>query len=309
MNYPFFKEGSYTFFTREAILAGGTFFPKMLNIEPTNECNLACVMCPRRLSSTPLGRMPLELYRRIIDGIASSCRQLDWLTLHNDGEPLLHPDIGEMVRYAKATGVARYVHFNTNGLLLGRETALALVEAGLDDLTVSVDAVTRETYAAVKGGGELETVVANTLGLMELKEEMGRRTPRVRAKIIEMEATRDEIVPFRRFWEGRVDEVQVQPLHNAAGFLPGGGGVTVERRYPCSLLWYAMSVRWNGEVAPCCVDLSGENVMGDLRCQSVEEVFLGRFQAYRLAMEEGRFGDLRPCATCTVWRSGIDLFG
>ncbi|MFH1985884.1 MAG: radical SAM protein [Pseudomonadota bacterium] len=309
MNYPFFKPGSYTFFTREAIFQGGDDYPKMLNIEPTNHCNFNCVMCSRRRSGRPLGFMSLDLFDAILADIRRCKKTIRWLTFHNDGEPLLHPDLAEMVRMAKSSGGVEHVHFNTNGQLLTEDKAAALVEAGLDDLTVSIDALTPETFARVKRAGDLETVTANTRRLMAVKRALGRPTPWVRAKIIDMPLTAGELDGFCDFWRPLVDEVQVQPIHNAGGGIGVDAPAGSAERYPCALPWYALAVNWDGTVSPCCVDLSGENIVGDLRVDTLQAVFVdGPIRTYREKMRSGQEASLSPCAGCNVWKNGVNIF-
>jgi MoaA/NifB/PqqE/SkfB family radical SAM enzyme len=309
MNYPFFKPGSYTFFTREAIRQGGDDYPQMLNIEPTNHCNFNCVMCSRRRSGRPLGYMSLDLFDAILADVRRCRKTIRWLTLHNDGEPLLHPDLAAMIHMAKSSGGVEYVHFNTNGQLLTEDTAAALVQAGLDDLTVSIDALTPETFTRIKRAGDLETVAKNTRRLMAIKRKLGRPNPRVRAKIIDMPQTTGELAGFCDFWRPLVDEVQVQPIHNAGGGIADVAPAAALDRYPCALPWYALAINWDGTVSPCCVDLSGENIVGDLRRETLQAVFRhGPIQTYREKMLNGREAELSPCAGCNVWRNGVNIF-
>lgn len=307
--YDFFKPGSYTFFTREAIREGGVNYPKMLNIEPTNHCNFNCIMCSRRRSDRPLGYMSLDLFDTILADVHRCGKTICWLTLHNDGEPLLHPDLPEMIRMAKSSGVVAYVHFNTNGQLLSEESATALIQAGLDDLTVSIDAFHPKTFARIKRAGDLATVAANTRRLMDIKKRLGRPNPWVRAKIIDIRLTAGELDDFCDNWRPLVDEVQIQPLHNAGGQIAIDAAAHDHERYPCALPWYALAVNWDGTVSPCCVDLSGKNIVGDLRRESLQEVFMdGPIRTYREKMRAGKADELSPCAGCNVWRNGVNLF-
>lgn len=308
MNYSFFKPGSYTFFSHQAIRQGGLNYPKMLNIEPTNLCNFNCVMCSRRQSGRPRGFMSLDLFDAILEDARRRRKTIRWLTLHNDGEPLLHPDLAAMVHMAKSSGVVEYVHFNTNGQLLNEDTAAALVKAGLDDLTVSIDALTQETFVRVKRAGDLQTVVENTRRLMAVRAKLGRSNPWVRAKIIDMPLTTGELAGFRAYWSRRVDEVQVQPVHNAAGGIATDSAFDTQKRYPCSLPWYSLAINWNGTVSPCCVDLSGENIVGDLHQETLQAIFVrGPIRRYREKMLNGRESELSPCADCNVWRNGVNI--
>lgn len=309
MKYPFFKESSYTFFNRDVIIDGGMDYPKMLNIEPTNECNYYCVMCSRQFLQRPIGMMSFDLYCSIIDDVVKNNKTIKWLTLHNDGEPLLLPDIAKMVQYARNSGAVEYVHFNTNGHLLDGNMAVALIEAGLDDLTVSIDAQTQETFASVKRAGSLDTVTGNVIQLLEIRNKLSKKNPWVRAKIIDMPITHKEINAFKEFWTPLVDEVQIQTIHNAAGALSAEKNQSHSDRYPCSLLWYAMAINWDGTVSPCCVDLSGKNIIGDLKNENMRQIFVhGKIKTYREKMLQGLEEELSPCNNCDVWRNGVNLF-
>ncbi|MFH1177589.1 MAG: radical SAM protein [Acidobacteriota bacterium] len=93
---------------------------RWVQIEVTNHCNLACTMCSNPLSQRPRGLMSREVFhealRQIPDG---SLHRLGLISL---GEPLLHPDLELFASCARPK--AREVFTSTNGLLLGRDTAL-----------------------------------------------------------------------------------------------------------------------------------------------------------------------------------------
>ena len=76
-------------------------FPLVLNIEPTNDCDLYCYYCPRLKSKKPIGYIDFNLAKKIIDEAASYPR-LTMLNFHKDGEFLLHPQIDAMIKYAES---------------------------------------------------------------------------------------------------------------------------------------------------------------------------------------------------------------
>ncbi len=96
--------------------------------------------------------------------------------LHGLGEPLLNPDLFEMVRYLKARGV--YVLFNSNALALNERRRRELVECGLDEYRISFDASRPETYKLIRGIAGLEKVKRNILALTGLLKE-ARHGPKV----------------------------------------------------------------------------------------------------------------------------------
>ncbi|MEI7905183.1 MAG: radical SAM protein, partial [Candidatus Firestonebacteria bacterium] len=84
-------------------------YPRIVAIEPTSLCNLKCTMCPVHSSGgkenkRAAGMMKFGLYKRIINQLPE--KEKVNLVLHGYGEPLLHPEIAEMVAYAKKAGIA-----------------------------------------------------------------------------------------------------------------------------------------------------------------------------------------------------------
>jgi len=111
------------------------FAPFLVQVVVTRRCNLSCTYCDEFDDHSP--PVPTDLLKRRIDQI----RKLGaWSIEWSGGEPLLHPDLCEITRYAKGKGFTR-VMLLSNGFLLSQESIQALNQAGLDDLQVSVDGV------------------------------------------------------------------------------------------------------------------------------------------------------------------------
>src|SRR5260370_38037935 len=113
--------------------------PVCLYLEVTNRCNLLCTTCPRTYEELePPADMSWDLFTSIVDQAAGLARAV----LHGVGESMLVANLPKMVRYLKDRGV--YVLFNTNGTLLSERHGRALIDGGLDELRVSLDASDRE---------------------------------------------------------------------------------------------------------------------------------------------------------------------
>ncbi|HHT9151318.1 MAG TPA: radical SAM protein, partial [Candidatus Wujingus californicus] len=91
-------------------------FPIRFNIEPTNYCNLHCSMCPRELNR-PFGYMDFNLFQKVINESILYGKRLI-ITINKDGEPLLHPELPRMIKYANDKKAAYKINFYTNGILL-----------------------------------------------------------------------------------------------------------------------------------------------------------------------------------------------
>ncbi len=137
-----------------------------LYIEITSACNLDCQMCVRRTWNEPIGHMPLDTFENLMEQVAELPTP-PIIHLSGYGEPMFHPDFLEMVRLAKATGAQ--VEITTNGLLLDRETAAALIDLDLNRLMVSIDSVTPEEYADIRVHSDFDRVIKNMHNLRRLK--------------------------------------------------------------------------------------------------------------------------------------------
>jgi len=128
-----------------------------LYIEPTSRCNLNCVMCSRNdWSDKQLGDMTAELFERTIIQIPDTVKRI---VFGGIGEPLFHPDIAAMVARAKATECT--VEVISNGSLLDESMSRALVEAGLDRLWISLDALDSKRYGQIRCGADYATIMDN----------------------------------------------------------------------------------------------------------------------------------------------------
>ena len=142
--------------------------PRSLYVETTSRCNSKCQTCILTFGGRePARDLTLAEFRRIVDQFPV----LERVVLHGIGEPLLVRDLPAMIRHAKARGAQ--VLFNSNAITLTRRWQEALVDAGLDELRVSLDASTRATYARIRGVDALDRVLDNLERLARLKGELG----------------------------------------------------------------------------------------------------------------------------------------
>ncbi|MGH1588544.1 radical SAM/SPASM domain-containing protein [Methylobacterium phyllosphaerae] len=182
--------------------------PVCLYLEVTNRCNLLCTTCPRTyVELEPPADMSWALFTRIVDQLPDLSRAV----LHGVGEPMLVKDLPRMVRYLKARGT--YVLFNTNGTVLSEKNGRALIEAGLDELRVSLDASTRASYITVRGKDYFERILKNVRAFRAMQEREGHTKPRVSAWLTGLKETLPELPAFVRVAaEAGVKEVYLQRL-------------------------------------------------------------------------------------------------
>jgi MoaA/NifB/PqqE/SkfB family radical SAM enzyme len=177
--------------------------PVCLYLETTNRCNLLCTTCPRTFEALePPGDMSWELFTRIVDQFPSIAR----VVLHGVGEPMMVPALPRMIRYLKDRGT--YVLFNTNGTLLTRRKGQELIDSGLDELRVSIDAAEPEAFKLVRGRDMFTRIVRKVSAFRAMQRELAADRPRVSLWLTGLKETVDQLEDFVRLAH-RIDVAEV----------------------------------------------------------------------------------------------------
>ncbi|GAB4279823.1 MAG: radical SAM protein [Candidatus Rifleibacteriota bacterium] len=277
-------------------------FPMILNIEPTNRCNLACSFCPRKTSQRPEYDLDWSLFLRLVAELKKEGPILR-VFLQKDGEPLLYARLVEMVEILRKINAARVIAVITNGVLLTEEKFLGLAAAGLDDLIVSIDANRAEDYKLLKGADCYDKVVGNVLNAIHLKKKLGLIRPNIKVRMVERAGQQSEVKIFKKFWHGKADFVDITPFHTWLGAVDDERCYNVTDRYPCSLLWYTGVVNSDGRVSPCCIDYDCAGCLDDLAGKSFREIWNGRsFNKLRRLHLLGKYHETSICGPCEYWQ-------
>jgi MoaA/NifB/PqqE/SkfB family radical SAM enzyme len=182
--------------------------PVCLYLETTNRCNLLCTTCPRTFETLePPGDMSWELFTRIVDQLPNIAR----VVLHGVGEPMLVKELPRMIQYLKDRGA--YVLFNTNGTLLNAKRGRELVDTGLDELRVSLDAADDKTFLLVRGRNYFNRICRNVRAFTEMQAREGLDQPRVSLWLTGLKETVAQLPDFIRLAHDiGVKEVYLQRL-------------------------------------------------------------------------------------------------
>ena len=163
--------------------------PEKLQVEVTASCNLRCRMCIVRYRPTlpRSASMSFADFRPLLDAMPS----VRELVLQGIGEPLLAPDLYEMIAYASARGI--FVEFNSNATLLTRRAGERLIDAGLGALHISLDGASKETYEFVRDQASWETVERNIAGFVALLHECQATRPKLSLVMVLMRRNLHEL--------------------------------------------------------------------------------------------------------------------
>lgn len=281
-------------------------YPWGVDIGVTNLCNAECIMCPHS-KLKKMGTMNMALYKKIID----NCKKIGIkiVTLSFFGEPFLDKTLIEKIIYAKERGM--FVAFYSNASLLTEELAKKIINSGLDGITISFDGYSKETYEKIRKKLKFDVVKKNVLNLIETRRKMGKSNPNINLVLVELEENKNEIKQFYKEWKNKVDSINIINMRNWANDIQKEGTKDSfhfnkkMKRKPCALIWQKMVVDWNGDVVLCCDDWNHSTVLGNLKKQTIEEVWKGeKLKKIRGAHAKGEFWRIPLCSGCnkkSIW--------
>ncbi len=292
-------------------------YPPILMIEPTNLCNLKCPLCPSGKGDLKRrkGYLDLDLYKKVIDEIGNKSLMI---ILWNQGEPFLHKDIIEMIVYAKKYGL--FVMISTNANIIPHPEEL--VRSGLDNLIVSLDGVTQETYNKYRINGNINKVIDNSSALVAAKKKLNLRTPLIKWQFLVMKHNENEIDSLKKMAAKiGVDTVvlktvQIYEKSDIEEFLPlndkyrrykiEGDDFTLRKtiKNRCRRIFTQPVVNCDGEVAICCFDKDNELKIGNIADKSLWELWHSKaFNAVRNTI----LHDRKKIPICLNCGEGIKL--
>jgi MoaA/NifB/PqqE/SkfB family radical SAM enzyme len=267
--------------------------PLKLWIETSSRCNLECPLCLNSsLDADEKKDMDPGLFKDIIDQAAGTVLSIN---LFHRGEPLMNPHIADMIRYASGSGLKTSLH--TNGTLLQGKVLGEILFSNLDHLSFSFDGYSPDVYQKNRKGAEFDKTLKNIISFLEQKKKHGRKLP---FTVIQVMAESDDRAKddFLKNFKGLpLDRIIERKPHNWGGLIQdrtaeGPTGL-------CTFPWYSLTILHDGRVSICPQDFMGKLIAGDLKKESLSDVFNGNnMAAIRKEMISKAFYRQRPCADC-----------
>jgi radical SAM protein with 4Fe4S-binding SPASM domain len=275
-------------------------FPLHLDIEPTNVCNLRCPFCATTHNRYQKGFMKEKTWKAILDEGGEN--GLYSLKFTFRGEPLLHKDLPEMVRYAKEAGVMD-VYFNTNAVRLDELMIRELIDAGLDRISISFEGYTKEVYEKYRVGAIFENVVKNIETLRDIKKELGSDKPLTRIQTVLVPELQGKSKEYTEFWESRSDEVAYLDMKDEEGN-PNHMGIISD--WACPQVFQRMTITSDGKILPCVHDIFEWMSLGKIPTTSIKEAWQSSVErGYRTLHEHGKAHEIAACDRCPLRENEI----
>lgn len=268
--------------------------PFGIKFEVSAVCNLRCIMCPLSKGlKRKQGLLSFVNFRKVYDEIKPP-----YLNLTGFGEPLLNPELFDIIRYAKKYG--SIVKLDTNATLLSKENIKKLLSARPNIVSISIDGTNKKSYEKIRVGGNFDVVINNLKNLIEYRNKTGSKS-KIHVNFVLQKNNIKEIVKFIRFIDSLgVDSIngdialplganknianrKINPeiikklkrdlkdlrtnaslnIEHVNEFLDCGGDILKRENGRCFYPWYYPSITWDGNVVPCCYVCDNEVVFGN----------------------------------------------
>ena len=266
---------------RFAIKEGAEEFPLMVVVAVTYVCNARCPHCPYTQSTirqsykdTPF--ISPELFKKISD----ECGEYNsYVRISGGGEPLLHPQMIELIEYAKSVGAR--IGLITNGSLLTPKRVDRLLAVNTDAIEISADAADRDTYAGIRVGLDFDKLIKNVRYLVDKRNGTGSTT-KVVASVVNQKAVAGKLESIVAFWKGIVDNVQIRKyLTWGIGDAEESGDPTpyipdTPVRVPCPFPFERLNVDSRGKIEFCGYDIAGATDFGNVKEVSIKSIWQGK---------------------------------
>ena len=264
-------------------------FPNSINveIELSAFCQLKCPFCRtgglrQQYQHIKRGFMKVDTMKVIMDKIFDKTR-IGFAYLYNWGEPLLNPDVVELVE--TVTRKSAPCELGTNLQHLTPEMASGIAKSGLGSIRVSCDGMIQETYETYRRGGNLQLLLSNSRMLADAKKQNSHHGPQIIFQMIVTKFNHHEIPQYEAFAkQNGADSVIFSPLCalTPEGWLQHKDFVHSDKYSllcvgnikDCRSPWNRLSFDWNGDVYNCCNPVGLEHYcLGNILESSLEDIW------------------------------------
>jgi MoaA/NifB/PqqE/SkfB family radical SAM enzyme len=281
-------------------------FPRTIQIQTFTGCNADCIFCPygETYETQPKGKMPIELFRRIIDEAAG--HRVRRISPYLMNEPLMDRDLFDKVRYINERIPDCKVVITTNGHFLTPPVVDRILDTGegIHELYVSFQGIDKESYErTMRGNMDFDRTLANVNHFVETQRARGQERPKLWITMVDT-----TVIDARKavaYWRSRGVASKYTTLENRGGNIKDAEAYSRTRSMSyystCTRLFKQAYIMFNGDLVLCCVDYSRQQVLGNITGSSIEAVWNGPVaREIRRRYLGHEFDRLPLCGACKI---------
>ncbi len=287
--------------------------PFILYCDPASVCNLQCEFCPCGRAHADLwtedkkksvGIMDYDVFKKIVNDCSEFPDKIKVLRMYKEGEPLLNPNFAEMVEFAKKSGHFLSIDTTSNGTLLNPKLNRKIVNAGLDRINISVEAMDSEGYKRISNKEiDYDEFLFN---IKDLYEHRGNLHIFIKTMAENYSTPIEETK--QKFYKMFGDICNEITLENMAPCWPefntelmseevGVYGNKIQNCVVCPRLFYILTINSDGEASRCIVDWNRRMTIGNVMKTSLAELWK-RMDVYRIEHLKGNRRKMTGCSGC-----------
>lgn len=278
---------------------------KRISLEISSICNSHCITCPHEFIRRD-SIIDVNIARRVIEHDALVYKDgIQFFEFHNYNEPLLQFDLFlELAKMVQSIYGDYKIGLVSNGSVMSPKIACELIKLKPYHIYFSVDGFSKEVFELHRNGLNRDAVYLNLeffIDVCEIAEYLTDEKVYPYISFTITEKNRHEIEAFKAYFANKHCHVSFQNCDGrgeSMGKEPAVKNI-FEPNIPCNHAIETIYILSNLDVIPCCQDWNGIAVMGNLREQSLQEIFEGeKYQLFRELQMTGRKAEIPLCANC-----------
>lgn len=291
-------------------------FPSVIRVEPSSLCNLKCMHCPTGTIKTDRGLMKFSTFNLILQNLHENLSDIHVIVLYHGGEPLLNKQFSIMTQSIKDLGIP-YVKTVSNGMLLSDKLIEEICKSGLDLIEFSLDGISFEQNDFIRKGCKGKIVVEKIKRLIDYKKTNALLKPEIIVSTTQfadnngkclslfsdvpvylLEAFSEEIknknISFKTTLAMKWPDMNLDEKKFAVVLDDNSSNQIF-----CDHVMNTITIRWNGDIVPCCYDLTSKLVLGNIHKDSLKTIWNNeKYLALRKSIHDKNFNLL--CKNCNT---------
>ena len=302
-------------------------FPRVLRIEPASKCNLACTHCPTGTIEMPRGIMQDDVFSKILDSIKEKKNYIKVVVLYHGGEPLMNKNFFEMAAQVRSHLPLSFIKSVSNGMILTQKNSEKLIHSGIDLIEFSLDGISASNSDEIRVNSDAHRIINNIKYLLNLKEKYTETRLKVAITSTQF-ITKEQSFPltdppnpewlvnifqnrvqYKTTWAMRWPHMKI--LNDTSDQSKGKiynlitDKTSVEKNN-CDHVINRITIRHNGDVVPCCFDLTSKLIMGNILKNSLSDIWKSSiYKNLRESISGKKYQSI--CNTCSEVKQPVYL--
>jgi hypothetical protein len=258
------------------------------------------IFSPGRYLAIQRSEMTLQMAK----GLFAELSALDdiRLTISGIGDPLLSPAFFDIVRAARAAGIAS-INVETDLLTTDAGVIGQLAQSGADVVSIHLPAAVSHTYAAIMEVDGFARAMENIRLLEQEVKRLDSGAPLIVPIFTKMALNLSEMEVCYDYWIRRLGHAVIAGPSDYAGQIPDSAlaDMAPPKRRACNRLGSRMTILSDGRIVSCEQDVLGRQPMGVLGECTLKEIWQNRFGALRECHERSEWATKPLCSGCREW--------